>query len=187
MDNVCHAIFLHDTHLLIDSHIPHGYLGCICGVWGVKLKQLWGCPRGICAQKCVWKSLFMRQNHAQHTFPAKNHRLDVVDTYQENRYPHLTYAPATHLRRGDVSKTTKYDFSSFTKGFPKIDKIGHKLRTSVGEPYPEKPAQNRLSKNVGRRGEPSDPAAWRCRMPSSGVVEAGFVRIGILGKPTPNL
>jgi hypothetical protein len=138
MDNVCHAIFLHDTHLLIDSHIPHGYLGCICGVWGVKLKQLWDCPRGICAQKCVWKSLFMRRNHAQHTFPAKNHRLHVVDTYQENRYTHLTYAPATHLRRGDVSKMTKYDFSSFTKGFPKIDKIGHKLRTSVGEPYPEK-------------------------------------------------
>ena len=117
MDNVCHAIFLHDTHLLIDSHIPHGYLGCICGVWGVKLKQLWGCPRGICAQKCVWKSLFMRQNHAQHTFPAKNHRLHVVDTYQENRYTHLTYAPATHLRRGDVSKMTKYDFSSFTSYF----------------------------------------------------------------------
>ena len=27
MDNVCHAIFPHETHLLIDSHIPHGYLG----------------------------------------------------------------------------------------------------------------------------------------------------------------
>ena len=26
MDNVCHAIFLHETHLLIDSHIPHGRL-----------------------------------------------------------------------------------------------------------------------------------------------------------------
>ena len=130
----------------------------------------------------------MRQNHAQHTFPAKNHRLHVVDTYQENIYTHLTYAPATHLRRCDVSKMKKYDFSSFTKGFPKIDKIGHKLRTSVGEPYPEKTTpQNRLSKNVGRRGEPSDPAAWRCRMPSSGVVEAVFVRIGILSKPTPNL
>ena len=48
-----------------------------------------------------------------------------------------------------------------------------------------KPAQNRLSKSVGRRGEPSDPAAWRCCMPSSGVVEAVFVRIGILGKPSP--
>ena len=44
---------------------------------------------------------------------------------------HLTYAPATHLRRGDVPKMTKYDFSSFTKGIPhKIDKklgvVAHK-------------------------------------------------------------
>ena len=38
----------------------------------------------------------------------------------------------------DVSKTTKYVFHTFAKGFPKIDKIGYKLRTSVGEPYPEK-------------------------------------------------
>ena len=73
----------------------------------------------------------MRQNHAQNTCPAKNHRLNVVDTYQENRYTHLTYAPATHLRGDDVSKTTKYDFSSFTKGFPKVDKIGHQMRTHI--------------------------------------------------------
>ena len=69
---MCYTIFLRDTRSCIDSHIPHGYPGYTCGVWGVKLKQLWGCPRGICALKCVWKSLFMRQNHAQHTFPAKN-------------------------------------------------------------------------------------------------------------------
>ena len=51
----------------------------------------------------------------------------------------LTYAPGTHLRHGDVSKTTKYDYHTFAKGFPKINKIiGHTLRTSVGEPYPEK-------------------------------------------------
>ena len=136
MDDVYHSIFLRGIRSCTDSHIPHRYLGCTCGVWGVRLKQLWGCPRGICALKCVWKSLFMRQNHTQHTVSAKNHRLHVVDTYQENRYTHLTYSPATHLRRGDVSKMTKYDFSSFTKGFPKIDKIGHKLRTSVGEPVP---------------------------------------------------
>ena len=34
------------------------------------------------------------------------------------------------------------------------------------------------------RREPSDPAAWRCRMPSIGAAEAGFVRNGILGKPS---
>ena len=45
--------------------------------------------------------------------------------------------PTRNYAIGDVSKTTKYDFHTFAKGFPKIDKIGHKLRTSVGEPYPE--------------------------------------------------
>ena len=98
---MCYTIFLRDTRSCIDSHIPHGYPGYTCGVWGVKSKQLLDCPRGICALKCVWKSLFMRQNHAQHTFPAKNHRLHVVDTYQENRYetmvifvPFLMWFPA---------------------------------------------------------------------------------------------
>ena len=33
---------------------------------------------------------------------------------------HLTYAPGTHLRHSDVSKTTKYEFHTFTKGFPKM-------------------------------------------------------------------
>ena len=83
----------------------------------------------------------MRQNHARHSthFSSREPpRLHVVNTYQENRYTHLTYAPTTHLRRGDVSKTTKYDLSSFTKGFPKKNKIGHQMRTFVGEPYLEK-------------------------------------------------
>ena len=119
--------FVTPAHVSTPIH-PTGYPGYTCGVWGVKLKQFWGCPRGICALRCVWKSLSMRQNHAQHTFPAKNHRLHVVDTYQENRYTHLTHAPATHLRRGDVSETIKYDFSLFTQGFPKIDKIGPQMR-----------------------------------------------------------
>ena len=30
-----YTIFLRDTHSCIDSHIPHGYLGCTCGVCGV--------------------------------------------------------------------------------------------------------------------------------------------------------
>ena len=50
---MCYTIFLRDTRSCIDSHIPHGYPGYTCGVWGVKLKQLWGGPRGICALKCV--------------------------------------------------------------------------------------------------------------------------------------
>ena len=50
----------------------------------------------------------------------------------EQTYTHLTYVPGTHLRRGDVSKTTTFDFSTFrfTKGFPKIDKCGHQIEES---------------------------------------------------------
>ena len=40
------------------------------------------------------------------------------------------------------------------------------------------------SQNGGGRGKASDPAAWRCRLPSIGAAEAGFVRNGILGKPS---
>ena len=43
---------------------------------------------------------------------------------------------------------TKYDFSSSTKGFPKIDKIGHTLRTSVGEPHPEKTSSKSTEQKV---------------------------------------
>ena len=75
MDNVCHAIFLYDTHLLIDSHTPHGCLGCAWSVWGLILKKLRGCLRGIRAKKSVWKSMFELQNDFKHMFPAKNHRL----------------------------------------------------------------------------------------------------------------
>ena len=115
--------------------VPRVYLRCL----GSKIEAVMGLSTWhLCFKMCLEEPFHATKPRSTYFSGAKNHRLHVVATSQENRYTHLTYAPATHLQRGDVSKMTKYDFSSFTKGFPKIDKIGHQLRTSVGEPYPEK-------------------------------------------------
>ena len=68
----------------------------------------------LCFKMCLEEPFHATKPRSTYFSGAKNHRLHVVDTYQENRYTHLTYSPATQLRCGDVSKTTKYDVSSFT-------------------------------------------------------------------------
>ena len=131
VDNVCYAIFLRGIRSVIDSHIPHGYPGHTYGVWGVILKQLWGCQRSIYVLTNVFLEEHFHATKPRSTYFSGQEPPAVGCWYisGENRASHLTYVPGTHLHRGDMSKsTTKYDFSTFTKGFPKISKIGHQMR-----------------------------------------------------------
>ena len=94
-------------------------------------------------------------------FPSKNHRLWLVGIYPENRYTHSNvctrHAPTPWRWRRVQNDKIRLFTRIYTKGFPKIDT---RFWAQIEDFCWQAISGENLSKNVGRRGEPSDPAAW---------------------------